>query len=130
MSIHSGTLCSRGRVIAAATVAALALATVAPPAAIAGPMAPPSKDAVALAAAPDAAGVIQVRHRRYYRGGNAAGLAMMGMMFGTIGAIAAQERRREYYDRYYYGGYAPYYYGNYYGTPYPNYYNQGYYPGW
>jgi len=123
MSIHTGMLSSRGRLVAGATIAALVLTAVVPQQAVAGPLAPPSKDAAAVAAAPDAAGVVQVRHRRYYRGGNAAGLAMMGMVFGTIGAIAAQEQRREYYDRYYYGGYTPYYYG----APYP-YYNQGYYP--
>jgi hypothetical protein len=61
------------------------------------------------------------RHRhRHYRGGNAAGAAMMGLAFGAIaGAIAAQQRR-EYYENYgyYYGpGYydGPRYYRPYYG---------------
>jgi hypothetical protein len=38
--------------------------------------------------------------RRYYarRGGGGAGLAMMGMMIGAIGAIANAERRRAYYE--------------------------------
>lgn len=58
--------------------------------------------------------------RRHYRGnGGAAALAAFGMIAGTIATIAANERRRDYYDRYGYGyyGYAPpppprpYYYG-------------------
>jgi hypothetical protein len=115
-------LCARGRLVAGAAITALVLTAVVPPQAVAAPLAPPQKDAAAIAAAPDAAGVIQVRHRRHYRGGNAAGLAMMGLMFGTIGNIVAQERRREFYERYYaprYYGYSPYYYGApYYGSPY------------
>lgn len=53
------------------------------------------------------------RHRRGYRN-HAAGMAMFGMMVGTIGAIAAAERHRQWRERrYYYGGYPPhaYYYG-------------------
>jgi hypothetical protein len=64
------------------------------------------------------------RHRHYRRGGNAAGLAFMGLAIGTIaGAIAAQQRRDDCYDygycgtRYYYGG-GPYYGRRYYYPPY------------
>ena len=49
--------------------------------------------------------------------GNAAGLAFFGMALGTIGAIAAQQQRNDYYNSYNYG-YGPGYYGggpNYYG---------------
>ena len=60
--------------------------------------------------------------RRRYRGGNAAaGAAVMGMFIGTMGAIIAEQQRRDYYESYgprYYGygpgygyGYAPGYYG-------------------
>lgn len=66
--------------------------------------------------------------RRYYRRGyrnNAAGLAFAGMAIGTIGAIIANEQRRDYYrQNYYYGG-NPYYGGRYYGGP--AYYGPGYY---
>ena len=62
--------------------------------------------------------------RQYRGGGNAAGLAFMGLAIGTIGAIAAQQQRQDYYNNYgygpgYYGG-GPYYYGGgpYYGRRY------------
>ena len=58
------------------------------------------------------------RHRYVRRGSNAAGLAFMGMAIGTIGAIAAQQQRNDYYNNGYYNngyGYAPGYYG---GSPY------------
>jgi hypothetical protein len=65
------------------------------------------------------------RHRRtYVRRGNAAGMAFMGAVLGTMGAIIAEQQRREYYERYD----APYPYGGpYYGRPYP-YYGPRYYP--
>lgn len=60
--------------------------------------------------------------RRHYRGNNgAAALAAFGMIAGTIATIAANERRRDYYERGYgYYGYAPPprpYYGPRYGYP-------------
>jgi hypothetical protein len=61
------------------------------------------------------------RVRRHYRGNPAAGLAIMGAMIGTFGAIAAQ--RDYYYDGpgYYYGP-PPVYYGpRRYYRPYPYY---------
>lgn len=56
------------------------------------------------------------RHRRYYRGNPAAGLAIMGAMIGTFGAIAASRHDDDYY-------YGPGYYAGpgYYGPP-PGYY--------
>lgn len=48
---------------------------------------------------------------RVRRGNSAAGVAMMGMMIGTIGAVVAAERRRDAYERSYY---APH---GYYGHP-------------
>jgi hypothetical protein len=53
------------------------------------------------------------RRRARRGGGNAAGLAMMGMMVGTIGAVIANQQRREAYERSYAG------YG-YYGHPQPH----------
>jgi len=47
--------------------------------------------------------------KRYRRGGNAAGLAMMGMMIGTIGTMIAAQRRRDAYDEAYNRAYASYY---------------------
>ena len=42
-------------------------------------------------------------------GGNAAGLAMMGMMIGTIGSVIAAQQRREAYDAAYNRAYAAQY---------------------
>jgi hypothetical protein len=57
--------------------------------------------------------------RKRHRRGNAAGLAMMGMMIGTVGAVIANQQRREAYERsyaaprYYNGGGYPHgYYGH------------------
>jgi hypothetical protein len=118
-----------GRTMACATIATLVL-TVASPLAMAGPSQGP-KEASTIAASTDTAGLIAVRHyRQHYRnGGSAAGLAAMGMAIGTIGAIATQQRRSDYYDNGYNNGYynngygyqsAPRYYGNgpYYGGGY------------
>jgi hypothetical protein len=115
--------------MACATIATLVL-TVASPLAMAGPSQGP-KEASTIAASTDTAGLIAVRHyRQHYRnGGSAAGLAAMGMAIGTIGAIATQQRRSDYYDNGYNNGYynngygyqsAPRYYGNgpYYGGGY------------
>jgi hypothetical protein len=49
------------------------------------------------------------RKRRRYRGNPAIPLAAFGAIVGTIGSIAAEQRRRDYYERYddapYRGGY-------------------------
>ncbi len=72
------------------------------------------------------------RARYVYRNNNAAGLAFMGLALGTVGAVIAEQRRRDYYrDQYFYGGPAYYgrqYYGDpaYYGGPYYSYYYYGY----
>ena len=110
-----------GRTVACATIATLVLA-VAPPLAMAAPSQGP-KEASTIAASNDATGLVAARHYRHYRtGGSAAGLAAMGMAIGTIGAIAAQQQRSDYYNNgynnngYYNNGYgyqpAPHYYGN------------------
>jgi hypothetical protein len=62
------------------------------------------------------------RYRRVYSGNPAAGLAIMGAMIGTIGAIAAHQHDDDYYDEPgYYPG--PGYYGQPQGyyTPQPHY---------
>jgi hypothetical protein len=111
MRMRKELLSSAGRSVALATIAVLAVTMSEPPLAIAGPAAPASKAVSAATASSGATDFSSVR-RRYYRGGNAAGLAFMGMAIGTIGAIAAQQQRYDYYNSY---GYAPGYYG---GGPY------------
>jgi hypothetical protein len=69
--------------------------------------------------------------RRYARRGyrnNAAGLAFMGLALGTVGAVIANQQRRDYYrQNYYYGG-DGYYGGRAYGQP--GYYGGGPYYGY
>jgi hypothetical protein len=123
MLMRKGLLSSAGRSVVMATVAVLVVTMSEPPLAIAGPAAPASKGVSATTTSSDATDFSAVRRRRYYRrGGSAAGLAFMGLAIGTIGAIAAQQRRDDYYNGYgqgYYGG-GPYYYGGgpYYGRRY------------
>jgi hypothetical protein len=131
MSGRTGLLSSAGRGVAVATVAVLLLTLTGPPVAAAG-----SAGAVAkgISAATPSRGATDFsarrRYYRHYRGGNAAGLAIMGMMIGTIGGVIAAERRRDAYYDYYYGGpgyygYGPpayYGYGPYYGRRYYRYY--------
>ena len=98
-------------------LAAALLVTAAEPAAFALPAQPDAK--IVKAQIADAVDVVAARRHRYYRRGNAAGAAFMGAVLGTMGAIIAEQQRREYYERYY----APYPYGGpyYYGRPYPYY---------
>jgi hypothetical protein len=58
-----------------------------------------------------ASDTIEFGARKRYRrgGGNAAGLAMMGMMIGTIGTMIAAQRRRDAYDEAYNRAYASHY---------------------
>ena len=133
MSIRKGLIASVGRAVAMTTIAALILTTSETPLTAA----PASRAAqgISTAAASGNATDFSSRHRyrHYRRGGGAAGAAFMGLAIGAIaGAVAAQQRRDEYYD---YSGYAgPGYYsapGNYYGPSYyyhrPHYYHQHYY---
>jgi hypothetical protein len=124
MSTRKKLLSSTGRGVVLASIAALVLTMTEPPLAVAGPVAPASKSG-ARTASSDATDFSAARRRRHYsRGSNAAGLAFMGLAVGTIGAIAAQQRRDDYYNNGYYNngygynnsyGYAPGYYG---GGPY------------
>lgn len=119
MPMRKGSLSSTGRSVVMATIAVLAVTISEPPQAVAGSVTPASKGLSASTASSDATD-FSARRRYYRRGGSAAGLAFMGMAIGTIGAIAAQQQRNDYYNSYgyygrgYYGG-GPYYYG---GGPY------------
>ena len=116
MSMRKGLSFSGGRSVVMATIAILAVTMGEPPLAIAGQITPASKGISATAASSDATDFSSARRRRYYRrGGSAAGLAFMGLAIGTIGAIAAQQQRNDYYNNYGYYGYGPGYYG---GGPY------------
>ncbi len=121
MSLHR--LCSSMNRSVLVAMAAALLVTAAEPSALAAPAEPHTK--VAKVHTGDATDFSAARrHRRYYRRGNAAGIAFMGAVLGTMGAVIAEQQRREYYERYY----APYPYGPYYyGRPYP-YYGPRYYP--
>jgi hypothetical protein len=111
---------SINRAVLAATAAALLL-TAAEPSALAAPAEPNAK--IMKAQTSDAT-EIAARRYRHYRRGNAAGAAFMGAVLGTMGAIIAEQQRREYYEQYY----APYPYGPYYGRPYRYYGPRYYYP--
>ena len=126
MLTRKGLLSSAGHSVVVATLAVLLLFTISEPAIAAGSLAPSSDGVSATMGSSDATDFSAVRRRRHYRGGNAAGLAFFGMALGTIGAIAAQQQRNDYYNNYnysygpgYYGG-GPYYYGGgpYYGRRY------------
>ena len=107
MLVRTGLLASARRGVVAAVIAGLAITIAEPPMAAAGSIGPVGKGVSAAAPAGGATDISA--RRRHYRGGNAAGLAIMGMMIGTMGAaVAAQQRRDAYCD---YDGYGPGYYG-------------------
>jgi hypothetical protein len=118
-----------GRTVAWATVALLALTLAEPSPATAGSTSRDSKGASTIVTSGDATDFSAARRRRHVRNGNAAaGLAFMGLAIGTVGAIAAQQRRNDYYDggygyqyqspQGYYGGGPAYGNGPYYGDGY------------
>jgi hypothetical protein len=101
-----------------ATVAAVTLSSISVQAASAAPQSP----AAPQQAAPATDSEFGARKR--YRRGNAAGLAMMGLMVGTVGAVIAAQQRREAYERAYaapryYGGGYPHAYGHSHGYVHP-----------
>jgi hypothetical protein len=125
---RAGLLCSAGRGVAMVAIAVLVLTVAKPPTAAASSARPLSTGLSATTPSSTATDFsARRRHRHYYRN-NAAGLAIMGGLIGTIaGTIAAERRRDEYYD--YYGrpgyyGYGPGYYAPapYYGRRYYRYY--------
>jgi hypothetical protein len=108
---RKGLLSSAGRGVVVAVVAALAVTLAEPPMAAAASIGP-AGNGVSATVPSSGATDVSARRRHYHRGGNAAGLAIMGMMIGTMGAaIAAQQRRDAYYDYYGYYGPPPAYYG-------------------
>lgn len=127
MRVRKGLPASAGRGIVMATIAALVV-TMSEPPAMAGPATSAPTGISAGTGTSGATDISSARRRRYYRnGGNAAGLAFMGMAIGTIGAIAAQQQRNDYYNNgYYNNGYGSGYYG---GGPYGGgpYYGRRYY---
>ncbi len=110
------------RAVVLATAAALVLTMAIPPVAQAQPV--NSSTAKTSSAAPanasEATDLSSRARRRVVRRGynnNAAGAAFMGLALGTVGAVIAEQRRRDYYrDNSYYGG-NPYYGNRYYGGP-------------
>jgi hypothetical protein len=106
-------LSSIARHVVMATIAALAFTVIEPSVAVARA----SGQALKQATASDTTDFSARRRYRHYRGGNpAAGLAIMGAMIGTMGAIAAHQHD----DDYYYG--PGYYAGPGYYSPPPVYY--------
>ena len=103
------------RTVSLATIAALVLSTSQTPI-LAAPAAPVSTRDISTPVASSGATDFSAarRHRHYYRGGNAAGAAFMGMALGIIGGAIAAQQRRDYYENY--GYYGP---GYYYGPAYP-----------
>ena len=89
-------LSARARALLLASLAALVATTFD---ANAAPSARPSTTTGHAVAAPDS---LEFGSRRRARRGDAAALAMMGMMVGTIGAVIAAEQRRDAYQRVYY----------------------------
>ena len=132
MRMRKGLPALAGRGIVMATIAALVV-TISEPPAMAGPVASAPTGISASTGTSDVTDISSARRRRHYRnGGNAAGLAFMGMAIGTIGAFAAQQQRNDYYNNgyynngYYNNGYGSGYYG---GGPYGGgpYYGRRYY---
>jgi hypothetical protein len=108
MSKRSSAISSRTRVLLLASAAALVMTSFD---AHAAPGAARSAAATGeLAAAADTTEF--GARKRSRRGGHAAGLAMMGMVVGTIGAVIAAQQRREAYEAAYNRAHA------YYGHPY------------
>jgi hypothetical protein len=107
-----------GRTVALATISALIIMTSELPL-TAAPASRVSQSISASAAPSDITDFSSRRRYRHYRGGSAAGAAMMGLAFGAIAGAIAAEQRREYYENYgyYYGPgyYGPRYYRPYYG---------------
>jgi hypothetical protein len=118
---RNGMFKSTGRATLLAAVAAMTVSAVAPTGAMAAPAA--KSQASTHHGMSDATDFSSARRRHYRGGGNAAGLAAFGAVVGTIGAIAASQSRRDYYDSYNYYDGGPAYYGGggYYGGPYRGY---------
>ncbi len=85
---------SSKRAVLLASLAAMVLTVAEPPLAAAGQFAPTAKGLSATASS-DATDFSAARRRRHYRnGGNAAGLAFMGMAIGTIAGLPRSSNGR------------------------------------
>jgi hypothetical protein len=111
MWVNSKSVTSRAaRALMLASAAALVLTSVSAQAAPATARQADGRQAAAV-------GETEIGARKRHRRGNAAGLAMMGLMVGTVGAVIAAQQRREAYERayaaprYYHGGGYPHGYG-------------------
>jgi hypothetical protein len=130
MSRSRGLTAAVGRTVVLTTIAALMLTTSETPL-NAAPASHPSSGISATTASPDVTDVSARRRQRHYRGGGAAaGAAFMGLAIGAIaGAVAAQQRRDEYYydpGPGYYQRPGYYYQPGYYDPPPQYYYRQRY----
>lgn len=92
MTVHCNTAASRWKRtgVVLLTSAALLATTFQVQAAPAAARAPIAKSEIV-----SADGTEFSARKRYRRGGNAAGIAMMGMMIGAIGGMVAAQQRRE-----------------------------------
>jgi len=110
-----------GRIVVLTTVAAVALTAAGP--SFAGSSAPVSSGISATGSSSEVTDFSAARrhHRHYRRGGDAAAAAAFAGIIGTVGAIAANQARRDAYYDYGPGYYGPRYYGPprgyYYGGP-------------
>lgn len=87
---------ARTRMLLLASLAALVVTT------FDAQAAPVARASTAPGQALVASDSLEFGSRRRARRGDAAALAMMGMMMGTIGAVIAAEQRRDAYQRVYY----------------------------
>jgi hypothetical protein len=132
MFVRNGLFKMTGRAAILATVAAMTVSAIAPTGAIAASAVKGTTSQISTGHGTSNATDFSSARRRHYRGsgGNAAGLAAFGAIVGTIGAIAASQSRRDYYDSYgYYGGGPAYGGPAYYGGG-PVYYGGGPYRGY
>src|SRR3954469_7824742 len=86
-----------GKIVLAAVAALLASASEPTPV-FARAASPASQHAVVKASSDVSDVGARRRYRRVHRGNPAAGLAIMGAMIGTFGAIAAHQHDDDYYD--------------------------------
>ncbi|MGJ4931741.1 hypothetical protein ACQR1I_08525 [Bradyrhizobium sp. HKCCYLS2038] len=114
MSCEHYLLGSTGRKIALTAMAMLIMTASEPTTVLARSSGPAGKQVLTNGTSGDATDLsARRRYRRHYRGNPAAGLAIMGAMIGTIGAIAAHQHD----DDYYYAGPGYYAQPGYYGPP-------------
>jgi hypothetical protein len=123
-SNSSASLSARTRALLLASIAALVVTSFD---AHAAPAAAQPAGATGQQLAPAGSAEFGARKRWHSSRGNAAGLAMMGMMIGAVGGIIAAQQRREAYEAAYARQVYPAYGGGYaYGHPQPYVHHQPY----